>query len=58
MAYTDFNEGGLSRRSILKGGALLAGGSMLAGMPFGQALLAHDVSAEWPGVAAEIEKYL
>ena len=58
MAYTDFNEGGLSRRSILKGGALLAGGSMLAGMPFGQALLAHDVSAEWPSVAAEIDKYL
>ena len=58
MAYTDFNVGGLSRRSILKGGALLAGGSMLAGMPFGQALFAHDVSAEWPSVAAEIEKYL
>jgi len=58
MAYTDFHEGGLSRRSILKGGALLAGGSMLAGMPFGQALLAHDVSAEWPSVAAEIDKYL
>jgi CubicO group peptidase (beta-lactamase class C family) len=58
MAYTDFNEGGLSRRSILKGGALLAGGSMLAGMPFGQALLAHDVSESWPHVAAEIEKYV
>ncbi len=58
MAYTDFNEGGLSRRSILRGGALLAGGSMLAGMPFGQALLAHDVGQDWPHVAAEIEKYL
>jgi len=58
MAYTDFNEGGLSRRSILKGGALLAGGSMLAGMPFGQALLAHDVSESWPSVAAEIDTYL
>ena len=58
MAYTQFDEGGFSRRSILKGGALVAGGGMLATLPFGSALLAHDVSEAWPRVAAEIESYL
>ncbi len=58
MAYTQFDEGGFSRRSILKGGALVAGGGMLATLPFGSALLAHNVSEAWPRVAAEIESYL
>ena len=58
MAYTDFTGGGFSRRGILRGGALLAGGGMLTTLPFGRALLAHDVGESWPRVAAEIQSYL
>lgn len=58
MAYREFTDSGLSRRGLLRGGACLAGGSMLAGMPFGSALFAHDVSEAWPTVAAEIDGYL
>jgi len=58
MAFTDFTGHEFSRRSLLRGGAALAGGGMLATMPFGSALLAHDVSEAWPKVSAEIEKYL
>ena len=58
MAYTDFMDGGLSRRSLLRSGAYAVGGTMLASLPFGSTLLAHDVSEAWPTVAAEVEKYL
>jgi CubicO group peptidase (beta-lactamase class C family) len=58
MAYREFMDGGLSRRGLLRGGAYVAGGSMLASLPFGSALFAHDVSEAWPHVSAEIEKYL
>ena len=59
MAFTDFKNGGLSRRSLLRGGAYVAGASVVAGMPFGSTLLAsHDVSEAWPTVAAEVHKYL
>ena len=58
MAFTDFSERGLSRRSILKGSALAAAGGLFAGHPLGSALLAHDVSEDWPSVAAEIDSYL
>ena len=58
MAYREFTDSGLSRRGLLRGGAYLAGGSMLASLPFGSALFAHDVSEAWPHLSAEIEKYL
>ena len=58
MAYREFTDSGLSRRGLLRGGAYLAGGSMLASLPFGSALFAHDVSEAWPQLSAEIEKYL
>ena len=58
MAYREFTDGGLSRRSLLRGGACLAGGTVLAGLPFGSALLAHDVSEAWPSVAAEVDRYV
>ncbi|MEL7729443.1 serine hydrolase domain-containing protein [Citromicrobium bathyomarinum] len=58
MAYSDFTGHEFSRRSLLRGGAALAGGGMLATLPFGSALQAHDVGEAWPRVAAEIEKYL
>ena len=58
MAYSDFTGQEFSRRSLLRGGAALAGGGMLATLPLGSALQAHDVGEAWPRVAAEIEKYL
>jgi len=58
MAYSDFTGHEFSRRSLLRGGAALAGGGMLATLPFGSAVQAHDVGEAWPRVAAEIEKYL
>ena len=41
MAFTDFNEGGLSRRGILRGGAMVAAAGLFAGHPMGRALLAE-----------------
>ncbi len=58
MAYADFTEGAFSRRGMLKGSALVAAGGLFAGHPMGAALLAHDVSEDWPTVAAEVNKYL
>jgi CubicO group peptidase (beta-lactamase class C family) len=48
----------LSRRSLFRHSALLAGGAALAGLPFGRALLAHDVSESWSNVAALADKYV
>ncbi|MDP5102460.1 MAG: beta-lactamase family protein [Erythrobacter sp.] len=48
----------LSRRSLIRGSALLAGGAALGGLPFGRALFAHDVSESWPNVAALADRYV
>ncbi len=48
----------LSRRSLFRNSALLAGGAALSGLPFGRALLAHDVTEAWPNVAALADKYV
>ena len=56
MAYRTFDDAQLSRRSLLRGGAMLGAGAALAGLPFGRELLAHD-PASWPNVNALIEKY-
>ncbi len=48
----------LSRRSLFRHSALLAGGAALSGLPFGRALLAHDVAESWPNVAALADKYV
>jgi CubicO group peptidase (beta-lactamase class C family) len=48
----------LSRRSLLGTSALFAGGAALSGLPFGRAALAHDVSQDWPKVAAMADKYV
>lgn len=48
----------LSRRSLFRHSALLAGGAALSGLPFGRTLLAHDVSESWPNVAALADKYV
>ncbi len=48
----------LSRRSLLRGSALLAGGAALSGLPFGRAVFAHDVAESWPAAAAMADKYV
>ncbi|TAD71465.1 MAG: class A beta-lactamase-related serine hydrolase [Sphingomonadales bacterium] len=48
----------LSRRTLFRHSALLAGGAALTTLPFGRALLAHDVSQNWPAVAAMANKYV
>jgi CubicO group peptidase (beta-lactamase class C family) len=48
----------ISRRALLRSGALLAAGGALSGLPFGRALLAHDVAEDWPAVAAMANKYV
>ncbi|MFZ9394935.1 MAG: serine hydrolase domain-containing protein [Erythrobacter sp.] len=59
MAFRSFENPQLSRRGLLRGGALLAAGGVMAGVPFGRDLLrAHDVSEAWPNVAARIEHYV
>ncbi len=48
----------ISRRSLIRSSALFAGGAMLTSLPFGRAAFAHDVSEDWPNVAALADKYV
>lgn len=48
----------LSRRALFRHGSLLAAGAALSGLPFGRALLAHDVAEDWPHVAALANRYV
>ncbi|EAQ30679.1 hypothetical protein NAP1_07865 [Erythrobacter sp. NAP1] len=58
MAFRTFEQPSLSRRSLFRGGAYAMAGATLASLPFGRALLAHDVSESWPNVAAMANKYV
>ncbi|TNE52298.1 MAG: class A beta-lactamase-related serine hydrolase [Sphingomonadales bacterium] len=58
MAFRTFDSPMISRRSLFRSSAYLAAGGALATMPFGRALLAHDVSDAWPHVAERIEHYV
>ncbi len=58
MAFRTFDETTLSRRSLFRGGAYMAAGAVMASLPFGRQLLAHDVSEAWPNVAAMARKYV
>ncbi|KEO91904.1 beta-lactamase [Erythrobacter longus] len=58
MAYRNFANSDLSRRSLLRGSAYAAAGATLATLPFGRELLAHSVDESWPNVAAMARKYL
>ncbi len=58
MPTNDLASPELSRRSLLRFSALLAGGAALGGLPFGRAALAHDVTESWPSVAALADKYV
>jgi CubicO group peptidase (beta-lactamase class C family) len=57
MAFRNFDNETLSRRSLLRAGAYTAAGGALATMPATR-LLAHEASAEFPAIAAMIEKYV
>ena len=50
----------ISRRSILRGGAMLGAGSALSALPFGagRAFATEDFAAHWPGVTAMLDKYV
>lgn len=50
----------ISRRSILRGGALLGAGSTISALPFGagSAFAADDIAARWPVVTAMLDKYV
>ena len=50
----------ISRRSILRGGALLGAGSAISALPFGagSAFAAEDIAARWPVVTAMLDKYV
>ena len=58
MALREFDAPQLSRRGLLRGSAYLAAGGVLAGLPFGRALLAHDVSESWPNVARAVDGFV
>ena len=56
MAYRTFDDAQFSRRSLLRGGAMLGAGAALAGLPFGRELLART-GPSWINVTALIDKY-
>ncbi|TRD12251.1 beta-lactamase family protein [Erythrobacter insulae] len=58
MAYRNFETTELSRRTLFRGGSLLAAGAAISTLPFGRAAFAHDVSQAWPNVAALADKYV
>ncbi len=58
MAFRNFDNSGLSRRALMRGGAYAAAGTALAGLPLGRAIAAHDVSEAWTNVAALVEQYV
>lgn len=58
MAYRNFADPALSRRSIFRGGAYAVAGASLVSLPFGRELLAHGVDESWPNVAALARKYV
>lgn len=59
MAYREFDSTQISRRNLLRGGAMLGVGAALSGLP-GTGLLAQSTAAggQWPSVAAMVEKYV
>jgi CubicO group peptidase (beta-lactamase class C family) len=58
MPFSPLPKTDLSRRALLRSGALFAAGGMLTTLPGGRAALAHDVSQAWPNVAALAERYV
>lgn len=59
MAYREFDGTQMSRRSLLRGGAMLGAGAAFAGLP-GAGLLAQTAAprSSWPAVAAMVDRYV
>lgn len=57
MAFREFIEPQLSRRTLLRGGALIGAGAALGGWPLGGIARARD-AAGWSSVAALVERYV
>ena len=59
MAYREFDSHQLSRRSLLRGGAMIGAGAAFAGLP-GAGLSAQPAAqhGQWPAVAAMVDKYV
>ncbi|MEL7445372.1 MAG: serine hydrolase domain-containing protein [Pseudomonadota bacterium] len=58
MAFRNFDTPDLSRRALFRGGAYMAAGGMLASLPMGRALMAHDVSDSWTNIAKLYDNYV
>ncbi|MEN7535815.1 serine hydrolase domain-containing protein [Aurantiacibacter flavus] len=48
----------ISRRSLLRGGAMLGAGALAGGVPFTQAALAQGTSGQWPRVARLVSDFV
>ena len=57
MAFRDFETPHLSRRSLLRSGALLGAGAALGGWPLGRAAFAQ-AATQWPNVAKLANEYV
>ncbi len=57
MAFKEFDTAQLSRRSLLRSGALLGAGAALSGLPFGRAAFAQ-ASTQWANVAKLANEYV
>ena len=58
MAFRKFEAETLTRRSLLRGGALLSAGSALAGIPMGSAAFAQMDGGTWKTVRAKVEEFV
>ncbi len=60
MAFRDFDDVSLSRRSLLRSGAWLGAGAAFSSLPFGSSLLAQsqEERAGWDTVAGMIDEYV
>ena len=56
MGSRTLDQVALSRRALLRGGAIMGAGAALAGLPLGRAALAH--AGHWPSVVALTERYV
>lgn len=57
MAFRDFSTPQMSRRSLMRSGAMFGAGAALAGLPLGRAAFAAD-AMKWPAVAKLIDSYV
>ena len=58
MPLSELDAMRLSRRTLFRSGAWLSAGSLAAGVPGAAQLLAHDVDASFPAVAALADRYV